>query len=83
LRWRRVSQWHYARDCGRYTVDMINAPWSPTGRRCTAWRRGKRGEMAENLGCFDSLADAFNTCIAHLQTTGERDDDPTRVASAQ
>lgn len=68
MKWTRVDQWHYARACGRYTVDVIKAATSATGQRCTAWRRSQAvSEMATNLGCFDRLQDAFGACAADLR----------------
>lgn len=59
---------YWQRECGRYTVDVALIPGSPTGYRFTAWRRPtERGGMAEHLGCFDELREAFAACIADLR----------------
>jgi hypothetical protein len=65
MKWKQVDGYYWARECGRYTVDVVPMASSTTGQRCTAWRRVPRG-MAVNLGCFDSLRVAFETCAADV-----------------
>jgi hypothetical protein len=68
LKWRRKDAYYWERDCGRYTVDVAPIPGSRTGYRYSAWRRSTEPkQMAENLGCFDELREAFAACVDDLK----------------
>lgn len=59
---------YWQRECGRYTVDVAPIPGSRTGYRYGAWRRStERGGMAESLGCYDELREAFEACANDLR----------------
>lgn len=62
-----MDAYYWQRECGRYTVDVAPILGSKTGYRYCAWRRStERGGMAESLGCFDELHEAFKACADDL-----------------
>lgn len=65
LRFVRADRWHELSDCNRYAVSKALVGGVP---RYDAWRRGEnRMGIPQNLGCFDSAAEAEARCQAHLE----------------
>lgn len=65
LRFVRADRWHELSDCNRYAVSKALVDGVP---RYDAWRRGEnRMGIPQNLGCFDSAAEAEARCQAHLE----------------
>lgn len=87
MKWRQVDDWHWERECGRYTVcRSLSFAKSKDGHWVyLAWQRAaKKGDVATCLSpqARDSLTAAIADCSAHLRASRARLDSHTTAANA-
>lgn len=61
----RVSQWHEASDCGRYTVAIAKCGSTFKFSAC----RLRERQPGELLGTFDDIESARQRCVEHSERT--------------
>lgn len=75
MKWKRKAPYLFARECGRYTVDVFPVPGSATGERFTAWRL----DPPTHLGCYDTKREAFAACARDIKARGQSDEQQPSV----
>lgn len=76
MKWRRADDWHWARECGRYTVTQSLAfDRNPQGHWVyLAWHKPETGEPGECISPErrHSLEDAVADCSHHIRQHQQR-----------